>query len=90
MATDMSEEEFERELNAVAGQAGTEISYNDPNDADNYVTATAYINDAGRAWRHIESSGFNSPHMGAGNFGEWLDDNEDPADFGQEFAEPEE
>lgn len=82
MPTDMTAEEFELEQASASG--GTDVSFQDDEDSDKYVTATAYTNANGRAWRHIESSGFNSCYDGAGDFGEWLADDEDPADFGQD------
>ena len=84
MATDMTEEELAHELANLAGQGGTDVSYMDTEDSDNYVTATAYTNAAGREWRQIETAGMNSRYGWVANCGEWLDPGEDSADFGQD------
>ncbi len=42
-------------------------------DEDDYVIASLYKASDGRHFRHVTSSGMNSPYDGAGNIGEWLD-----------------
>ena len=83
MAVEMSEEELASELEAVKGQAGQDIGYTNDDDSDDYVTATLYAAADGRSWRYVESTGFNTGYSGAGEFGEWLEERDDPADFGQ-------
>ncbi len=42
-------------------------------DEDDYVVASLYKASDGRHFRHVTSSGMNSPYDGAGNIGEWLE-----------------
>jgi hypothetical protein len=81
MATDMTEEELEREQ--VSAGNGSECGYRNPEVDDDYVDAEAFTSADGRRFRVIHMSGFSSNYGGVMNAGEWLDEGEDASDFGQ-------
>ncbi|HKX92051.1 MAG TPA: hypothetical protein VJM15_06460 [Sphingomicrobium sp.] len=67
----MSDEELESAL--ATATLVSEGGYDSDDDADDYVIASLYKAADGRHFRHVTSSGMNSPYDGSGNVGEWLD-----------------
>lgn len=74
MATTIEPETLEELLKA--SEVMDTYDFRDDEDEDDYIVARLYKAPDGRHFRYVESSGMNSAPSGAGNFGEWLAEDE--------------
>lgn len=83
MPTDMTPEEFEHEQASASG--GTDVSFQDDEDFGQLrLSDGLYQRERASMAPYRIVRICNSCDHGAGDFGEWLADDEDPADFGQD------
>lgn len=69
---DMSQEELDEYL--PDSELVDSFDHTNEEDTDDYVLMELRLAKDGRHFRYITSSGFNSPYVGAGNIGEWLEE----------------
>jgi hypothetical protein len=70
MPTQIDDDELDGVL-ATAGEIDS-YDYRNPDDVDDYLSATLHSTPDGRHFRYVINSGMDSVFAGAGNFGEWL------------------
>lgn len=73
MAETMTEEELTDALEGAEAVKDGGYDAATSGDEDDYVFATLYKKGNGRYFRHITTSGMNSPYDGGMEIGEWLD-----------------
>ena len=74
MATSMTADEIEEALEN--SEQLEEHGYRHPEDEDDWYMVVLRKTAAGRHFRLVESSGYNSQFGAAGNIGEWLEESE--------------